>query len=101
MKARHAAALALVVWLLMEPPTRGGPPEILNDAPLSQWWVEDQYDSKAECEKAIPSDKEVDEMMKQCSNGECAVNVGRIMNAECVADDDPRLKEKKSSKAAN
>src|ERR1700719_4424993 len=93
---RHAAALALVVWYLMEPPTRGAPVEILNDAPLSQWEFEDQYDSKAECEQAIPSDKEVDEMMKQCSNGDCAVTVGRLMNGRCVASDDPRLKEKKS-----
>ena len=98
MMPRHAAALALVGWYLMVPPVRGAPGEILEHAPPSQWDFYEQYDTKAECEKAIPSDKEIQENMKQCSNGDCAINTALPGLGRCFAENDPRLKEKKSGK---
>jgi hypothetical protein len=97
---RHAAALALVGWYLMVPPVRGAPGMILGHAPLWEWQSYDYYlyDSKAECEKAIPSDKEIQENMKQCSNGDCAINTALPGLGRCFAENDPRLKKKKSGK---
>ena len=100
MRPRHAAALALVVWYLMIPPVRGTPGEILGHAPLSQWDFYDQYDSKAECENSIPSDKGVRENMKQCSNGDCAINVALPGYGRCIAANDPRLKNNASVKSS-
>ena len=93
MKFRQAAALALVVWLMMIPPTRGAPAAVLYHAPLSQWEVNHQYHSKAECENAIPSDKDVEEIMKQCFLGSCVVREGQLANGSCMASDDPQLKD--------
>ena len=102
MKPRHAAAFALVVWWLIIPPTRGGPPEILYHAPVSKWFFAEDYNTKADCEDRL---KEIAETtqddLDQCSNGECAVTVGRFASGRCIASDDPRLKEKKSGKTAN
>src|ERR1700675_3996937 len=92
MKPLHAAALALVGWYLMVPPVRGAPGEILEHAPLSQWDVYNQYDSKAECENSILSDRDIQENMKQCSNGDCAINVALPGYGRCIAANDPRLK---------
>jgi hypothetical protein len=94
MKPRHAAALALVVWYMMVPPVRGAPGEILGHAPLSQWEVYSWYDSRAECEKSIPSDRDIQENMKQCSNGDCAINTALPGYGRCIAGNDPRLKPK-------
>jgi hypothetical protein len=98
LKLCHAAALALVVWYLMVPPVQGAPAQILDHAPLSEWDIDFQYDTKAECEKAIPSDKDTQERVNQCSNGDCAVNSALPGYGRCIAADDPRLK--RSGKAA-
>jgi hypothetical protein len=50
MRLRHAAALALVGWYLMVPPTTDG--KIDNSAPLSQWDIRSSFDSAATCEQA-------------------------------------------------
>ena len=101
MRFRHAASLALVVWYLMIPPTRGAPAEILDDAPLSQWDVDGQFDSKVECENKIPSDKDTEERIKQCSVGSCAVTVMLLSDGRCMASDDPRLKNNARVKKNN
>jgi hypothetical protein len=47
MNIRHAAALALVVWYLMQPPAN-------PNAPLSKWTrIQPPYDSEAQCLRAI------------------------------------------------
>ncbi len=45
MTLRHAAALALVGWYLMYPPT--------PNRPLSQWEILNIFDSATECRKAL------------------------------------------------
>jgi len=82
----------------MVPPVRGAPGEILEHAPLSEWDVDSQYDSKAECEKSIPSDREIQESVKQCSNGDCAINVALPGYGRCMAANDPQLKNNASVK---
>jgi len=72
MKLRHAAALALVGWYLMMPPSTSSG-RIQKDAPLSRWYIFTTFETKKECEKA-----------RQFSSG----------LSICVASDDPRLKEK-------
>ena len=46
----HAAALVLVLWYLMVPPSNGSP-TFLFDAhvPLNQWTVRDTFDMATEC----------------------------------------------------
>jgi hypothetical protein len=94
MKPRRVTVLALLFWYQMIPPTRGTPAEILYHAPLSQWEVGNQWETKDECADAIPADKDVEELVKQCSNVDCAVAVRRFAKARCVLYDDPRLKGK-------
>jgi hypothetical protein len=49
MKLRHAAALALVGWYLMMPPSDGH--SIDRNAPLDKWEVYSGYDTAKECEE--------------------------------------------------
>lgn len=71
MKPCHAAALALVSWYLMLPPVASDG-RIQKDAPLSQWYIFSNFETKAECEKE-----------RQVSSGVTL----------CIASDDPRLQE--------
>jgi hypothetical protein len=109
MKPRHAAALALVGWYLMTPPlgpakcSRGDCPnigcvscqaKIESQAPLRQWKrVPDsqEFEHKMDCERAISNDchREIE------PDGTSSLE-GDLCNAEaeCIATDDPRLKEK-------
>ena len=87
---------AFVGWYLMVPPIRGAPGEIIEHAPLSEWDESNQFDSKAECEKSVPSDADIQEELKQCSNGDCALNVAVQGYGRCIAANDPQLKNNKS-----
>lgn len=91
MKSRHAAALAL--WYLMMPPLpRSSSGEIGSDLsrPLSEWrFSVNVYDTESNC------NKEIDAI------NERAVTWARdhhtmldLSHAQCIAADDPRLKEK-------
>ncbi len=63
MKARHAAALALVGWYLMFPPidpaSRFDPSvrtqQLDLKAPLHTWWVADTFNTSDQCKAAIAS----------------------------------------------
>jgi len=69
-----AAALALAGWYLMLPPITLEPnPHVSFDAPLSQWFIESNYNSTGACEV-----------------GRAALLV-RMQSARCVAAEDPRL----------
>ena len=104
MKFRHAAALALVGWYLMMPPTpllnkpshlgpsplypngtdlpyTVGPPD--PDAPISQWKSVGSFDLVAECKAAQ------DGYLKQFSKQPAMVE--SLLDAQCIASDDPRL----------
>ncbi len=69
-----AAALALAGWYLMLPPITLEPnPHVSFDAPLSQWFIESNYNSTGACEA-----------------GRAALSI-RMQSARCVAAKDPRL----------
>ncbi len=90
-KLSHAAAWASVVgWYLMLPPLadyriNGQHIASMRDtsAPFSKWTTLSSFDTAAECEKAL------------VVNSEAALNRGEgDQPYQCVATDDPRLKEK-------
>jgi hypothetical protein len=86
MNLRHAAALALVGWYLMTPLARNG--KVVLGVPLTQWSHWDSFDSSLECRNAG-----LDLMKRQEDRG----NQNLIASAdafECIATDDPRLKQK-------
>jgi hypothetical protein len=93
MNPRHTAALALVGWYLMVPPTRGHPAEILFHSPLSKWEVGEDDDSNVECKNSIKeSIKDMQHITDVCEVGSCDVMVVRYAHGRCMASDDPRLK---------
>jgi hypothetical protein len=79
MKTRHVAALALMGWYLIVPPTTRiwwvGPERSDRSAQLSKWKVEQSFDKAQVCESA------------RLANQQQSANA----NAVCVASDDPRL----------
>jgi len=84
MKPRHAAALALMGWYLLIP-TPGH-----YDAPLSYWGHYDSYDTAKECSEAQL------ELVKRAENPnwkDPRLPVGSVKASECIASDDPRLKQ--------
>ena len=90
MNLPHTAALALVGWYLMMPPSmRDRPleePRIPDlSAPLAQWTIRFSYDSAGDCERGLSV-----LMDNAKSNGE-----KRFASvANCIATDDPRLRQK-------
>ena len=102
MNLRHAAALALVGWYLMLPPEQGGPGQFNIHAPLSQWSLEGSFDTVDDCKRG-----QQDGLGKWFSAGEDAIKHAQTKErdkdllmvawynyGECIASDDPRLKEK-------
>ena len=93
MNLRHAAALALVGWYLMAPSvtypgdsvTRLGDPS----DPISTWTIEHSFDSARECEQAKQT-------IEQSLKTKTAMSAHELasLDAQCVATDDPRLKDK-------
>ena len=86
MNLRHAAALALVGWYLMVPLSQGDP--------IPKWDHYGSFDSASECttarENAIRAGVADATMM-----GTSQVEVKHaLLLSECIASDDPRLKEK-------
>lgn len=89
MKPRHAAAIALVGWYLMMPPTGRDYPMGNLDAPLSQWLKRPTtYRDKDECEHVLDRHRR----LTNARNKQIAVNFYKL--ARCISADDPRLKEK-------
>jgi hypothetical protein len=100
MSLRHAAALALAGWYFMipkmVPDPKGGVPYADTTVPLSQWSIEQSFDTATECEA------ERDEFAKKwstmASQAKNARDTGRALvwqvSSVCIATDDPRLKPK-------
>ena len=84
MNPRHAAALALVGWYLMVPF-----PD--HDAPLAHWPHNDSFDSAKECREAGVGLQE--RAAKNRSLTKAQIDARTMW--ECIASDDPRLKETK------
>jgi len=73
-KPGYIAALALVGWYLIVPPIRMQPnPHVEVDAPLSQWFIESNYNSTGACDLGR------------------AELLARMQSARCVGSEDPRL----------
>jgi hypothetical protein len=88
---RHLTALALVGWYLMIPPSTL-PPGGAYKEPLRKWRIVQGFDTADDCQDFLGTFSE-DSQQKQALNMlEPAYR--DYMFAECVATDDPRLKEK-------
>lgn len=90
MKPRHTAALALVGWYLMLPPTGRDYPTGNVDAPLTQWLKRPTtYRNKDECEHVLDRD------IRRTNSKNRQVWVNIYKQAQRVSTDDPRLMETK------
>ena len=105
MKARHAGALAIVVWYLMIPPI-GADNKVDAHASLSKWRKGVGFESEKQCDDslkdAIQNPMTTAEYqaagkatrkakMRPLSKSEMT---RRTAESQCVAGDDPRLKAK-------
>jgi hypothetical protein len=89
MKLRHAAALGLLGWYLMVPPTGKDFPSGNLNAPISQWLKRPTiYRSRDECEHVLDKQRR----LLNAKNQQLAVRFYK--QAQCVATDDPRLQQK-------
>ena len=97
MKPRHAAALVLVSWYLMVPPpiAHSSVPVDL-DAPLSKWRIFSSHDSAAQCEQGLVAFYKAakTELIANPADERDRTQFYQLENSQCVASDDPRLKEK-------
>jgi hypothetical protein len=88
MKPRHAAALAFVGRYLMIPPQLhwvGQHVTFSSDAPLVEWKVAQPFDEAWKCDQTL--------MQNVVECGTCPL-ASLWLSAQCIATDDPRLKEK-------
>jgi hypothetical protein len=88
MNLRHAAALALVGWYLMMPHRPGDPSE-----PLSKWYQSEEFYTESECNQLLEMDRGFYHFNKS-KKPVVQEQIRRLRSAQCVAADDPRLKEK-------
>ena len=109
MRFRRAAALALAGWYLMVPPTvKNAGWQIDENAPLSRWKIEGSYDSADSCTsdqrtwittlKSLYGPDYVKRITKLIgpngANEQVTAFDGSLIESQCIASDDPRLKEK-------
>ena len=97
MKSYHAAALSLMAWYLMVPPTIPDTHRVNKSAPLSQWTIRRSFPRNEGCEEAKHRVIQMGEANQaehagtgrrhQMTELECV-----LCQAQCVEDSDPRLK---------
>jgi hypothetical protein len=88
---RHAAALALVGWYLMAPaayPAKNGMWRWDAAAPLSRWKLVKSFDSAVQCEAELLERQRGAKMENKASVRNF------VESFQCIASDDPRLREK-------
>ncbi len=88
MNLRHAAALALIGWYLMMPDLDASN-NVLTNLPLSKWSVKEGYDSGVECNDGKLGYYNLVKDLPQSD-----AKKRRVLAMQCIATDDPRLKEK-------
>jgi hypothetical protein len=96
MHLHHAAALALVGWYLMVPPPQfHSRMPVDPDAPLSKWTVFSSYDSAAECNRDWLEHSKLakTKLAANPSDEKARIEFHQLMSSQCIATDDPRLKE--------
>jgi hypothetical protein len=120
MNLRHAAALALVGWYLMSPLVDHSQGKILYEAPLAYWEIDESFDTAAECRRhreenislmsqielraSKQSEKEQERYEAQedaeskwprgTARKSRGMGMKSALAAQCIATDDPRLKDK-------
>jgi hypothetical protein len=118
MTPRHAAALALVGWYLMRPPgPNNGAPDFR--APLSQWTYSGSFDSAKDCQRerdsridlGVKTIHDIRETVDGLTRQQAVLGKDRLQTlredageaqtfwlqytaSQCIATDDPRLKQK-------
>jgi hypothetical protein len=92
-KLRHSAALALVLWYLIVPPSKGSPTFLFDaHAPLNQWTIRDTFDTAAECRQQARTTANLFKALADKDGTIAAINNSkRFAMAICVEADDPRL----------
>ena len=99
MNLRHAAALIVVSWFLILPPKDD------RSVPLNNWFLfSGPFDSQSQCKSALIQDRQAirepgaEKRLLQLgfTSEEDIEHFKHIFDyyAECIADDDPRLKGK-------
>jgi len=94
MNPRHAAALALVGWYLMVPPSADVAADLATGLePLRFWFQVGSFDSANACEQGrqVMTDRFMADLQKDPSNAEDVHSFDAFYYSECVASDDPRL----------
>jgi hypothetical protein len=117
MNPRHAAALALVGWYLMTPPVASEENwnRVMPPAPLGRWTTRDSFDTSDACKKARDDliakvDNDNADEYERWLDGRAtspkllhewaarysltAATTDANDRSQCIASDDPRLKEK-------
>jgi hypothetical protein len=110
MNPHHTAAFALMGWYLLIPPVfsaMGDHPRAFNDlsAPINKWDIQGSFDSEANCEKEkqrirTEAPRRLNfarEHPDQDQNGNIAAVAEAWQLSECVATDDPRLKQNQAN----
>ena len=102
MNLRHTLAIALMGWLLMVPPVTPGTREVNKSAPLSEWTRRRSFPQNEGCENAkyqlrkqasaVQAEETMGETRQIDPNEFCAT-----CNAQCVSEDDTRLKSSPTS----
>jgi hypothetical protein len=93
-KPRHAAALALVGWYLMIPPSEDVASDLATGLePLRFWFRVGSFDSANACEQGrqMMVDKFIADLQSDPSKREAVHGFDAFYYSECVASDDPRL----------
>ena len=93
MKSYHAAALALLGWYLMIPPS-SDPPGYLGR--LYQWFQAGSFDSRNSCERGrrMMVDRFMADLQKDSSDATAVHGLDAFYYSQCLAGDDPRLEGK-------
>jgi hypothetical protein len=92
MKPRHALALGLVGWYLMVPPNKDAN-QIDPSVPLPKWIVLRAFDTADACDEAQDQLRyRVSRLNTQAPVASEASEAAEF--SQCIASDDPRLKEK-------
>ena len=94
MKFRHVATLALVLWYLIVPPSKGSPTFLFDaKAPFNQWTIRATFDTAEECRESAKTTTNLFKALADKDGTVAAINNSkRFAMAICLETDDPRLK---------
>jgi len=84
----HATIMAVVGWYFMVPPIDK------PTAPMSQWTVQDRYDTEADCQNYQQIlGNHINNVMQQEGHAKPDTAQTMLLLGQCVEGDDPRLKQ--------